>query len=135
MGLLLVSSSFFRTKKTLKYLSIIITIYIALFQKSKRQLQIAEKAFEIRFPQSLTFISFVDLHIKINFHKSLHKELFSNEIIDPNCQIWRFPWSLNFYILSETRMLRNHYFSFFLSDQNLTIFSQGCCWRRLLIGL
>ena len=41
----------------------------------------------------------------------------------------------NFYILSETRMLRNHYFSVFLSDQNLLSSPNLVVdsWRRLTI--
>ena len=37
-----------------------------------------------------------DLHIKINFHNSLHKELFSNGIFAWNGPIWRSIWSPNF---------------------------------------
>ena len=41
-----------------------------------------------------------------------------------------------FYILSETRMLRNHYISFFLSDQSLLSSPRSVdSWRRMLIGL
>ena len=41
----------------------------------------------------------------------------------------------SFYILSETRMLRNHYFSFFLSDQSLLSSPRSVdSWRRLSIG-
>ena len=76
-----------------------------------------------------------DLLIKIYFHKSLPKELFSNEIIDPNYQIWRFSWSLNFYIVSETPMLWNQYFSgFFLRPTFANLLPKmlifGIVWHR-----
>ena len=37
---------------------------------------------------------------------------------------------VHFYILSETRMLRNHYFSFFFVRPKVVVDS----WRRLSIG-
>ena len=50
----------------------------------------------------LTLISlhwWFGLHIKINFHKSLHKELFFSAIIVSNLCIWRWIWTSNFVTL------------------------------------